>query len=70
VQKETHAAPGRQVSTWVHAVKAAEVSCVGGSLLYSVILRLSSLGSGASEPFASASVCICIPSRTSGISNL
>jgi hypothetical protein len=32
VQKGMHAAPGRQVSTWAHAVKAEEVSRVGGSL--------------------------------------
>jgi hypothetical protein len=33
MQNGVHAAPGRQVSTWVHAVKAAEVNCGGGSLL-------------------------------------
>jgi hypothetical protein len=27
-----HAAPGRQVSTWAHAVKAEESARVGGSL--------------------------------------
>jgi hypothetical protein len=30
VQKGMHAAPGRQVSTWVHAVKAEESARVGG----------------------------------------
>jgi hypothetical protein len=29
VQKETHAAPGRQVSTWVHAVKTDESAVLG-----------------------------------------
>jgi hypothetical protein len=35
-----HAAPGRQVSTWAHAVKADELSLVGGSssILASTIL--------------------------------
>jgi hypothetical protein len=55
VKKEIHAALGRQVSTWAHAVEAEEVSHVGGSLLYFVILWLSSLGSRAPEPFASMS---------------
>jgi hypothetical protein len=30
-RKGMHAAPGRQVSTWVHAVKAVELSLIGGS---------------------------------------
>jgi hypothetical protein len=55
VKKETHAAPGRQVSTWAHAIKATKVRHVECSLLYFVILRLSSLGSGMSEPFSSTS---------------
>jgi hypothetical protein len=65
MQNGVHAAPGRQVSTWVHAVKAEEVSRVGGSLSHSVILRLSSLGSGASEPFFLC-VCLCIPTHSEG----
>jgi hypothetical protein len=30
-----HAAPGRQVSTWAHAVKTEEVNVLGGSLILS-----------------------------------
>jgi hypothetical protein len=39
VQKGMHAAPGRQVSTWAHAVKAEESTRVGGSssILASVV---------------------------------
>jgi hypothetical protein len=55
VQKETHAAPGRQVLTWAHVVKSTEVNHIGGSLMYSVILCLSLLGSRVFELFSSAS---------------
>jgi hypothetical protein len=33
MQNGVHATPGRQVSTWVHAVKDGEVIHGGGSLL-------------------------------------
>jgi hypothetical protein len=37
-----HAAPGRQVSTWVHAAKAEASARVGGFTSHSAIIRLSS----------------------------
>ena len=60
MQKEMHATLGRQVLTWAHAVKVAGVGRVGGSLMYYVILHLSSLGSRASEPF----LPLCLPLHT------
>jgi hypothetical protein len=43
MQNGAHVAPGRQVSTWVHAVKAEASARLGGSSSHSVHPRLNSL---------------------------
>jgi hypothetical protein len=60
----------RHVSAQAHAVKICRSqSCRGGGggafAPHSIILRLSSRGSGASEPFFLC-VCLCIPVHSEG----